>query len=202
MSVWGAIGGSVISAMTGRRDNLERRKERKKANHLNVYMSNTAYQRAMKDMREGGLNPMLAGQFGAASSPQAAMANLSSGYQDAVSSGMDFFKKTSDVRLNDARTAVTKVEEILKTNLIPGSEAISTVAGALADLAKPADSILRNWSDDYSAGANDLKRAWETLNIHAEKAGIDMQTVFIKLKTFLGSKWNEMKDSIQFLRGD
>jgi hypothetical protein len=41
-------------------------------------MSNTAYQRAMDDMSEAGLNPILAYQQGGASSPGGAMPQIQS----------------------------------------------------------------------------------------------------------------------------
>jgi len=39
-------------------------------------MSNTSYQRAMKDMRKAGLNPILASKLGGASTPPGAMAQI------------------------------------------------------------------------------------------------------------------------------
>lgn len=41
----------------------------KEQNKFNEYMTNTAYQRAMKDMEKAGINPMLVANLGGASSP-------------------------------------------------------------------------------------------------------------------------------------
>ena len=47
-------------------------------------MSSTAYQRAMQDMREAGLNPMLAAKVGAASTPAGAMPQIRNVLGEAV----------------------------------------------------------------------------------------------------------------------
>lgn len=41
------------------------------------YMSNTAHQREMEDLRKAGLNPILTGKYGGASTPSGAMATAS-----------------------------------------------------------------------------------------------------------------------------
>lgn len=41
----------------------------KEQNKFNEYMTNTAYQRAMRDMEKAGINPMMVANLGGASSP-------------------------------------------------------------------------------------------------------------------------------------
>lgn len=71
-------------------------------------MSNTAYQRAMQDMKAAGLNPMLAYQQGGAGTPTGSIANMQAApvqkpdYQDplapAVSGAFDAYNKTSLIK--------------------------------------------------------------------------------------------------------
>lgn len=119
----GALAGwSAGSAIGGGFDNS---KDQKQANQMNKdiawdqmrfqeRMSNTAYQRAMDDMKTAGLNPMLAFQQGGASTPQGAGATMQSKRSgDAMVQGVnsalqamntraDVDAKGSQVKLNNA----------------------------------------------------------------------------------------------------
>jgi hypothetical protein len=80
-----------------------------RANRQNVDLSNTAYPRSMADMRKAGLNPILAGKLGGASTP--VMQNT---MQPAVASAMQMRQTESNVGLQEQQEALMQeqVKEI------------------------------------------------------------------------------------------
>lgn len=100
----GAAVGGLADVFTGR--SQQRFQER---------MANTAYQRAVRDMRLAGINPMLAYMKGGAESPSGALISpgrtLAEGISGAARLRLDRQVKESEIEFNRASTAKQIAEE-------------------------------------------------------------------------------------------
>lgn len=119
---FGAVAGSLVQAKSQEDTNSANATEAFKNRKFQEDMSNTAYQRATKDMQAAGINPMLAFSQGGASSGSGAQATMQNPFegvanslQGAVSSVMqlqDLKNKTemtaSQVKNLDAETEKAK----------------------------------------------------------------------------------------------
>ena len=99
--MWTAIAtvaGSLYSAR-------QSRKEAQRNRQFQADMSSSAYQRAMADMRKAGLNPILAGKLGPASTPAGAMAkipDIGQSFAQGMSTAFQGEKLSSEISKLDA----------------------------------------------------------------------------------------------------
>ena len=103
--VWSALAAGALGAWGANR-----------ANKTQIDLANTGYQRAMADMRKGGLNPILAGKYGPAATPT--MQNVGSaavqGYTGVTSAHSAKNLQGSQAKLADMNTEATSLSNDIK----------------------------------------------------------------------------------------
>lgn len=91
------LGGAALSFLGGERANSARAAATESANRTSIELANTGYTRAMKDMRSAGLNPILAGRYGPAATPNIQVPQIENTISPAVSTALQGYKMKADV---------------------------------------------------------------------------------------------------------
>lgn len=151
MSWQSALIGAASSAWGATEQNRAAGHQQREQQNFQERMSSTAYQRGMQDMKDAGLNPMLASKLGGASSPTGSMAPIQSvggaattGYQQGMQAETTRKKTESDVLLQTANRLNTEADTVLKEAQAPTANTKATIAKKIEGLVNIADKILDN----------------------------------------------------------
>lgn len=110
----GGVAAGLSSLFGGERANRQNRQEAQRNREFQERMSNTAWQRAVKDMEAAGLNPALAYSQGPSSTPGGSMASMEDAVTPAVSTAMQKVRLRKDIQ--EAEGRIKKMEQEVLTS--------------------------------------------------------------------------------------
>lgn len=121
-----ALGSSAFSIFGQKKTNEEQIDLAREQMAWQEYMSNTAHQREVQDLREAGLNPILSARYGGASTPSGTMPVVSNPYKDvgidrAVNSSLAVMRQKKELELLDKQNQAQDLQNLLIGNKVPES---------------------------------------------------------------------------------
>lgn len=165
--ITGSIGGGISSAM----DRALTRENRQ----FQLDMSNTAYQRAMRDMRAAGLNPILAYKQGGASTPTPnAFKPSSIGLREGVSTAIALQRARAEVKNIGQTTKQSKANTDLLTYQAEKARLEAALYGAVNDLigdplSTGKDVLKRSYEEKIRPKFRELEKTWDSGKAKAKK---------------------------------
>lgn len=182
----GSLASSALSAWGQYQTNKTSRAIAREQMEFQERMSNTAYQRAVADLQEAGLNPALAYSQGGASSPIGASAPVGNVGAAAVQGGIDganaaavirnLYEQNRKIR---AETTATEADAAVKTASLPLINAQVEQSMASAQQSRAHAQVLNHTVDQTLAQIGHIKSQNEQVKVATrillQNEGINMQ---------------------------
>lgn len=199
--------GAAISGVGQLFANRSNRREARRNRAFQLYMSNTAVQRRMEDMRKAGINPILAGRFDA-TTPPGALATMENVGKAAVEGGTAGItnalaikrqaQELKNMQAQENLTNATAEERRQNTLLIQINQRL---AGYNADIkeggAYVIQAILQSLPPDVRQNPGKFRQfAMEKLRHFAAENADNIQHV----KKFLSDAWGIIQDFMGFVQ--
>lgn len=171
-AVGASIGGAFDGAASTSKANKRNQEMSREQMLFQERMSNTAYQRSMKDLDKAGLNPMLAFQQGGASSPSGSQATATpelttDSINGLINSAVDSYKKSKENKLLEAKTNTEKTVQELNSASAKATRARAEKEEATVPLWKRLEDLTT--SAARSSTSKQIKKDHETIKKHYQK---------------------------------
>lgn len=133
-AVAGALIGGASNLIGGLIQNKQNESRQADQNQFQDYMSSTAYQRAVADMRKAGLNPMLAYQQGGASASAGGTIAAENVLGQAATTAIDYRRMKKELEKTDSEIDVNKTMQVNQLAQAQAASATAAQANANAKL--------------------------------------------------------------------
>lgn len=180
---WGALIGAGAGLLGGMLANESRADESSTNREFQERMSNTAYQRGMRDMRLAGLNPMLAYSQGGASVPTGSMASFENVGASAMAGYQGY--QQAEAQMQSSAAAAQQAD----TQAAVGVATVNKIEQEISNLKSTKDQVeatVKVLAEEYQ---NKIKEGWNLTDVGNKlRAEIDLlkkQVPLVGTQTFL-----------------
>lgn len=191
MSAWAGFAGAVVNTAAAL---YQDHQNQRRATHQEGFqrdMSNTAVQRRMWDMRQAGINPILAGKYDATTpaGTMAIMGNsataITQGYSQAGQTAAQIEKTEQEIKNMTTQELGQRIDNQIKGHT-------EQIAGNIAIIAKEVEALLNKAISNTGGATNMVEKAGSGL----AKAIEAVKTNGVSAVEMLKQKWNQFKSYV------
>lgn len=170
-----AIAGGLTGLIGGERQNRANSKQADRTRKWQEYMSNSAHQREVKDLRAAGLNPILSANGNGAPVPAGNTPRMENTLSAAASSAMGYSQLKAQKELADKTNALKNKELDVQNRKLDLEE--TRISGELGDKTRNTDHKIDIDNKNYNLNKDDITRKHKTLDVTDNKVKADIKKV-------------------------